>query len=477
MADLPATANTGQETRIREEDLDKLVASLRGRMIRPGDDGYEEARKVHNGLIDKRPGLIVVCAGVADVIESVNFARTNDLLVAVRGGGHNVAGTGVCDGGILVDLSQMRGIRVDPERRLASAQGGATWGDITHETQAFGLATPGGGVSSTGVAGSTLGGGMGLLQRKYGLSCDNLESVDLVTADGRFLTASRTMNEDLFWAVRGGGGNFGVATSLEYRIHPIGPTVMIASPMYAAAKAGEALRAWRDFVSKAPDEVTSVALFSNVPSVPTLPEDIQGAPVLTIAACYAGPIEEAERVLQPLREFDVPVVDFTAPVPYMAIISGSDALFPKGDYYYWKSAFLDSLSDQIIDALVARGVDRPSPRSMVELWHLGGAISRVGSAETAFGNRDAPFMLNISSIWGNPGDSDRNVEWTRELWAYMRRFSRAGLYLNFAGFGEEGDDLVRAAYGMPNYERLVALKNKYDPTNLFRTNRNIKPAS
>ena len=474
MADLRVTSVTAEERTIPEAAVADFRSGLRGELLLPGDSSYEEARRVHNGLIDRRPALILRCTGAADVMDAVNFARTNGILVAVRGGGHNVAGSGVCDGGILIDLSAMRGVHVDPRARTARAQGGATFGDVIREAQALGLAIPGGGASTTGVGGATLGGGMGLLQRKYGLCCDSLKSATVVTADGRFLTASQEENADLFWGLRGGGGNFGVVTSLEYRLHPVGPTVMLASPMYPADRAGEVLRAWRDFAATAPDEITSVALINNVPDLSALPTEVRGKPAVTIAACYSGPPEEGERAVQPLRELGTPLADFTAPVPYMVTVTGADPAFPKGDLYYWKSLYLDGLTDEVIDILVSRGVDRPSVRSQVELWHMGGAIARVGGHDMAFGWRDVAFMLNVASVWDRPQDSERNIKWTRDLWGEMGRFSRGGLYVNFPGFGEEGEELVRSAYGV-NYQRLVEVKRKYDPTNLFSVNMNIAP--
>jgi hypothetical protein len=425
---------------------------------------------------DKRPALIARCTGVADVIDTVNFARTHNLLLAVRGGGHNVAGSASCDGGVMLDLSLMNGVRVDPEARIAYAQGGATWGDVDRDTQAFGLATPGGVVSTTGIAGLTLGGGLGWLRRKHGLSIDNLLSVDIVTANGQFHTASETKNADLFWGIRGGGGNFGVVTQFEYRLHPVGPIVMLCAPWYAAETAGEVLPAWRDFMATAPEELSSNVLFWTVPPVPDFPEEAHGQRVIIPAAVYIGPVEEGERVVQPLRELGTPLLDLSGPIPWTAVQSAFDPFFPKGEQlYYFKSRYLNGLDDETMDTIISRAVKPPAPMILVVIWHYGGAMSRVGPGETAFVGRDAPYLFSVDSVWNDPQQSEEVITWSRDYLATMEPYSPGGLYINFAGLGEEGEALVRAAYGS-NYDRLVALKNKYDPSNLFRLNQNIKPA-
>ncbi len=351
---------TGAEAALSETVVEELASTLRGTLLRSGDPDYEEARLVWNDLIDKRPALIARCAGVGDVIDSVNFARENDLLLAVRGGGHNVAGTAVCDGGLVIDLSTMRRTRVDPERRTVRAEGGATWADLDRETQVFGLATPGGEVSETGIAGLTLGGGIGLLRRKYGLSCDNLLSADVVSADGLLLTASETENADLFWGIRGGGGNFGVVTTFEYRLHSVGPEVMSAAVMYPFERARELLSAWRDYTEQAPDEVTSEVLLWSIPDIPDFPEELRGEPTVVVAGMYAGPAEVGEREVRPLREFGTPLVDLSGVQPYTAAQSDFDAFFPEGLLYYWKSLYRH-LDDEAIAAMVVHAEDRPSP--------------------------------------------------------------------------------------------------------------------
>jgi FAD/FMN-containing dehydrogenase len=333
----------------------------------------------------------------------------------------------------------------------------------------------GGKVSTTGIAGLTLGGGLGWLRRLHGLSCDNLLSVDIVTADGQALTANETEHRDLFWGLRGGGGNFGVVTSFEYRLHAVGPEVMFCAVLYPIELAGDVLRAWRAFMAEAPETVSSVCALWSVPRSPLLPEEIHGRAVVVPQAMYAGPADEGEQILRPLRELGAPVLDLSGRMPYTTVQSLYDPFLPKGELqYYWKSLYLNSLGDEVIEAVVARAVERPSPRTVIPIWHLGGAVSRVGAAETAFGRRDAPFMLSIDSMWDDPRDSEVNIAWTRAFWDSMRPFSPGRLYLNFPGFGEENEALVRAAYGA-NYDRLVALKNKYDPDNLFRMNQNIKP--
>ena len=465
MVDLRVATLTGPDTVLGEADVEDFRSSLRGEMICPGDAGYDEARKVWNGMIDRRPGLIVRCAGVSDVINSVNFARTNDLLVAVRGGGHNVRGNAVCDGGIVIDMSQMKGIRVDPRRRTARAQAGLTWLDYDIETQAFGLASPGGTVSDTGIAGLTLGGGIGWLSGKHGLACDNLLSVDMVTADGRFLTASPTENADLFWGVRGGGGNFGVVTSFEYQLHPVGP-VLAGLLVHPFEKAKEVLEIYRDLSSTFPDEINTLAGFLSLPD---------GTPAVGILVCYNGPLESGEKALRPLREFGSPLSDEIRPMAYTELQTLLDEAVPSGRQYYFKSSFTRDINDEIIEALVDYYSKATSPLSIVMFQQMGGATGRVGEGETAFSHRDARYDFVIAAAWEDPGESEVHIRWARDLWEAIERFTTGGSYINHLGLeAEEGSDQIKAGYG-GNYERLIALKNKYDPTNLFRHNPNIKP--
>lgn len=455
---------------VAPEIVESLVSGVRGSVLRPGDDGYDEARTIQNGMINRRPGLIVRCSGAADVIAAVNFARENDVLLSVRGGGHNVAGNCVNDGGLVIDLSEMNGVYVDPGARIAHVQAGATWADLDRETQVYGLATPGGVVSTTGVAGLTLHGGMGHLRSKHGLSLDNLRSVQIVTADGQLRTASPSKNADLFWAVRGAGANFGVITSFEFQLHPVGPEVMLCSPAYHQDDAPQVLRKWRDFIQTAPDEFTPMTVFWNIPE--GLPEDVVGTPVVIIAGVYAGPVEEGQRFIQPLRELATPVLDLSSPMPFTAIQSAFDPFFPKGIHYYWKSTFVEELSDELIDAACELAAHRPSPKTTLIFWPQLGAASRPEADEMAFGQRHR-YMVSFESSWLDPADDEANIAWSRNAHDSMKRFNSEGAYLNFPGFGEEKEQMLRAAYGDANDERLVDLKTEYDPTNLFRMNQNI----
>lgn len=465
-------ATKSQATVIEETVVQKFKASLRGELLRPNDDGYETARKIWNGMIDRHPALIVRCAGAGDVVSAVNFARENKLLVAVRGGGHNAAGNAVCDDGVVIDLSRMKGMRIDPAQRTARAEAGLTWGEFDHETQAFGLALTGGIQSTTGIAGFTLGGGFGYLARKHGLTCDNLLSADVVTADGNFLIASPTENEDLFWGIRGGGGNFGVVTSFEFRLHPLGP-VLGGRILYSLAKANEVLRFYRDWVAYEPNESFTIAAFLTAAKAPNLPERIHGTSVLAIIVCYAGPIEQGKRLLEPLRKFGPPEVDQVGVMPYTALQAMLDAANPPGFQNYWKAEYIKGMSDKTIETLVSFAARKASPMSKLLFAHLGGAISRVGEDETAYAYRNAPFLLNINAMWSDPTEKDKHIGWARDFWTAMQPFSAGGVYVNF--LSEEGEDRVKAAYSPKTYERLVALKNKYDPTNFFRLNQNIKP--
>lgn len=458
---------------VDEAKVQEFKASLRGELIRPGDAGYDDARKIYNGMIDKRPALIARCTGAADVINAVNFARANKLLVAVRGGGHNVAGNAVCDGGIVIDLSRMKGIRIDPARLTARAEPGLTWAEFDRETQAFGLAMPGGIQSTTGIAGFTVGGGYGYLSRKHGLTIDNLLSADVVTADGRLLIASAKENDDLFWGIRGGGGNFGVVTSFEFRLHPVGPTVLGGRLIYPLDKAKEVLQFYRGFTANAPDELDTILAFVTAPKAAPMPEHIQGKPVLAVLVCYTGPIEEGKNIIQPLRTSCPPAIDLVAPTPYTALQKMLDAANPPGWQNYWKSEYLKGLSDEAIDTLVDYAAKRPSPMSKIMIAHLLGAVNRVGDDKTPYSHRDAPFIINIVGMWQDTTKNEENIKWARDLWNAVQPFATGGVYVNF--LMTEGADRVMAAYGKKKYERLAALKNKYDPANFFSLNQNIKP--
>jgi FAD/FMN-containing dehydrogenase len=463
MTDLRIITTRGTDAILEEAAVQDFAASLRGPLLRLGDGGYDAARKVWNGMIDRRPALIARCAGVADVIAAVRFARDHELLVSVRGGGHNITGNAVCEGGLMIDLSPMKSVRVDPVDRTARAEAGLTWGEYNRETQAFGLASTGGVVSTTGIAGLTLGGGLGWLMGKHGLSCDNLLSADLVTADGQFLTASADQHPDLFWGLRGGGGNFGVVTSFKYRVHPVGPVLagMVLHPM---AKAREVLRFYRDYARTCPDALTAFA---------ALMTSQEGAPVVALVVGYIGDLAEGEALVAPVRKFGSPLVDTIAPMSYVQLNQMFDAAFPYGGVQrYWKSSFLKQLGDDVLEILVDRGATMRSPMSMVGFFHVHGAAARVNANETAFGLRDDQWDYDVISQWDDPAESSGHIQWTREFWTAVEPFATGKVYVNHLD-AEEGTR-IRAAYS-DDYGRLVALKNKYDPTNLFRLNQNIKP--
>lgn len=458
-----------------ESAVQALRQQMRGQVILPRDDSYDEVRRVWNGMIDRYPAIIVRCLGPNDVIAAVNFARDNDLDIAVRGGGHNVAGYAVNDNGMMIDLSLMRGVRVNPVSRTVQVQGGAVWADVDRETQLFGLVVPSGHVSTTGVAGLTLGGGYGHLRNKYGLTADNLLSVDIVTADGRLLTASEQDYADLFWAVRGGGGNFGIVTSFEFRCHPVGTSVFRCVAFYPVEQGADVLRQWRDFMADGVDEFTSNVAFWTIPDLPIFPEAARGRQVVGVLGVYCGDLETAEQYTRPMRELGTPLLDLSGPAPYLLVQSAWDAFYPHGELnYYWKSSHLSGMTDDVIDNLVRYGTQMPNSLSLMLIWHFGGAVQRVDPAATAFWSRKVPFMVTFDAIWADPSEADACTIWSREGVRTMQNFSDGGSYLNFPGMGEEGDRMVRAAYG-GNFERLVAIKTKYDPTNVFHLNQNIKP--
>jgi hypothetical protein len=450
------------------------IGGFRGRLISANHADYDIARAVWNGAVDRRPRLIARCIGTADVVAAVRFARDHDLEIAIRGGSHNVAGTAVCDDGIVIDLSAMRAVRVDAAHRRAWVQGGALWGDVDRETQAHGLATTGGIVSHTGVAGLTLGGGIGWLMRKYGLAVDNLLAVDIVTADGKRLRASEDEHSDLFWALRGGGGNFGVVTSFEFRLHSVGPTLLAGPILWDASDAREVLRSYRDFIRDAPDELGTVVRFGAAPPISDIPEELRWRPVVMIGTCYAGPIEDGEQVLRPLRASRAPLLDLVGPTPYVAFQSALDSTVPHGWNYYWKSTHLPELCDELIDVIAGHAFSCSSPRSYVALFHLKGAVSRVSEGRTAFGNRQASHAITLDAVWrGGEAFADRDPAWTRGFFAALGRF-REGVYVNFLG-GDEAADRVREAYGDSGFDHLVDVKTAYDPDNVFHHNQNIRP--
>ncbi|NEQ53509.1 MAG: FAD-binding oxidoreductase [Leptolyngbya sp. SIO3F4] len=462
----------GSQTTVESADLKTLADQLRGSLIQPGDANYDEARRLWNGMFDKRPAVIVQCAGVADVIDAVCFARDRNLLVAIRGGAHNVAGLASYNDGFVIDLSQMRAVHVDPVVKTVRVEAGAQLGDIDRETQTFGLVVPTGVVSETGIAGLTLNGGVGWLRRKWGMTCDNLISVELVTADGNWLRASQTENADLFWALRGGGGNFGVVTAFEFELHPLGPEVMFCFVMYPDNK--EILQSYRKFAQSEPEEVGMLSFTGMVPADENFPKTWWHQPFFAIAACYVGPAADGEIVLQPLRELGTPIVDFSDRMPYTEVQKFLDADYPKGRNYYWKSVYLKELSDDTIDVLIALNRQAPSHHSTLDIWTMGGAMNRVSSDESPLSPREAPFMIGIEANWDNAKDSDCNIAWVRDCVNALAPFAAPGIYLNFPGFMEDADQMVKTAYG-ENFQRLVRVKQEYDPDNFFRLNQNIKP--
>ena len=476
MATQEVSSRTVGTVMLDDAAIEELRPGVRGRLIRSGDEPYEERRKVWNGMIEKHPALIVECTGTADVAAAVAFARERSLPISVRGGGHNVAGTAIAEGGVVVDLSLMNSVWVDPEHRTARVGGGATLGQVDHETQLFGLAVPAGAVSRTGIAGLSLHGGLGFLTRHHGLTCDNLLSADVVTADGRVLRVDRHNHPDLLWALRGGGGNFGVVTSFQFRLHLVGPEVWMALVMYPVAQAPSILKFYREFMAGAPDELMSIAIFWTTPGEEPIPEGARHLPALILFACYSGPLDEGERAIQPLRELGTPLADLSGPLPFVAAQQLFDPDYPDGRRYYWKSLYLRHLDDEVVAVLAQHATRRPSPLSSLDIWALGGAMSRVPAADSAFARRDAPFLLGIEANWDDPGQDAANMTWAREVFRDMEaRFPDEGAYLNFPGFVEDGGALVQQAYA-GNFARLQEIKTKYDPANLFRSNLNIRPA-
>lgn len=452
--------------------VDELQTSFRGELVRPDDVGYDTHRKVWNGSIDRHPALIARCTGVADIRAALRLARSQDLLVAVRGGGHSFPGLSVCDDGMLIDLGPMKGIRVDPEARTARVQAGVLLGELDRETQEFGLAVPSGIVTHTGVAGLTLGGGLGWVMRKYGLTIDQLLSVDVITAEGELVRASEDQNADLFWGVRGGGGNFGIVTEFEFRLNPVGPYVMAGPVFWPMGDAPELLRFYRDWIADCPDELMTIAVQRRAPALPIVPPDLVGKHVVAIAACYAGPVEEGERVLRPLKEFGSPVLDLCRPKPFVEHQKMFDPSFPHGWSYYVRSCDVAALNDDVIDIVVEHGRRITSPITSIGLWQMGGAVGRVEDGATAFNGRQAGFTFNINGNSKTADGFDAERQWARNYWSALAPH-HTSVYVNF--LMEEGEERVRQAYGAAKYDRLKALKRKYDPTNFFTLNQNIKP--
>jgi FAD/FMN-containing dehydrogenase len=457
-----------------EASLQELRDALRGELLGPGDEGYDEAKRLWNGAHDgAEPAVIARCTGPADVIAALGFARAHDLTVAVRGGGHSIPGYSTSDGGLVIDLGAMRNVRVDQAARRAYVGGGAVWGDVDHETQQFGLATTGGLVSTTGVAGFTLGGGIGWLMRRHGLACDNLVGADVVTADGRFLHASEGENADLLWGLRGGGGNFGIVTSFELALHPVGPEVY-AGPLFLPAEADrDLLRLYREWAPQQPDAITTAVSLATAPPLPVIPEEWHGKKVAIVIAVCAGPVEDGEALVRELRTIAEPVADLIHPMPYTFIQGLLDPLWPKGINAYFKAANLAGLSDETIDSLAALHVDTPGPQCEIHVHQMGGAVARVGQGDTAFPERSMPFVLNAVTGTPEPASLGAHTEWARSVVAAAEADETGRAYVNFLG----DDGVAESAYGEETYRRLVALKDEYDPTNVFRLNQNIEPSA
>jgi FAD/FMN-containing dehydrogenase len=454
-----------------------LAAVTMGRLILPGEEGYDAARRVWNAIIDRRPAVILRCEGLDDIVEGVRYAALHGLSVSVRGGGHNVAGHAVGDGALMLDLSAMRRVTVDREARLAWVEGGATWAEVDAATQAHGLATPGGLISETGVGGLTLGGGVGWLRSQHGLTIDNLVAAEVVTADGTVCIASADSHTDLFWALRGGGGNFGVVARFCLALHHFGPGVMFALPIYLAEDGAGPIRAWRDYLADKSDEVASLCEFSTLQGGPDIPAEHWGKRCFTLAAIFAGDVEEGERVLEPLRHLGRLAADFSGRMAYIDAQRLFDPLYPAGAYRcYWKSHLLGKLTDEMIDEGLANALTNPSDRSISSFWNFGGATSRVPADATAFGDRSFGWMYSLDSVWEQEADDEAVISWTRAAWERFRRHALDGrLYLNFAGLDDDGPELTHVAFGR-NFERLAAVKLRYDPKNMFRFNQNISPA-
>ena len=453
------------------------IHGFRGELITTDQAEYDAARAVWNGAVDRRPRLIARCSGAADAAAAVGFARDQGLEIAVRGGGHNVAGTAVCDDGIVIDLSAMRAVWVDPDGRTAQVQGGALWGDVDHETQAHGLATTGGIVGHTGVAGLTLGGGIGFLMRKHGLSVDNLVAAEVVTAEGSIVHASDDENPDLFWALRGGGGNFGIVTSFRFALHPVGPTVLAGPVFWAADDTTDVLRCYRDLAAQAPDELGTVVRLGTVPPLAVIPEELHWRPAIAVICCYAGAVDDGERAVEPLRRLGTPLVDLLAPTPYAAFQCGLDDTVPHGWRYYWKATNLAGLTDDTIAVIADHAYAARSPRSYSAMFHMGGAVARIPHHTTAYAGRDAAHNIIIDAVW-LPEESDEHARaetaWARRFLQALQPHGAHGVYVNFLD-ADDDTGRVREAYGDDIYRRLADVKAKYDPDNTFHHNKNIRP--
>jgi FAD/FMN-containing dehydrogenase len=462
---------------LSEESLAEFRMMLRGQALMPGDPGYDQVRPSFGAMYTDRPGLVVLCSGTADVVDAVNFARERGIEVTVRGGGHSIAGLSTSDGGMVIDLAPMNGVLVDPDSKVAHVQGGALWADVDREGQLYGLATPGGVVSDTGVAGLTLGGGYGWLRRTYGLSCDNVISYEVVAADGQVHNASADENPDLYWALRGGGGNFGIVTRFTFRLHPVGPIVAFGGVFYPSEDAETVLRGFREYAKTAPDTVNAMAVAITMPEDPHLPPPVHNQEVLVVGAVYVGDPEEGMRVIQPLRELGTPLADISQPMPFRMVQAAFDGFFPRGEVRtYWKSTSATELSDGLIGVCAARSQGRPAPLATIVVWLTGGQVNRVDENDAAFGERSAAYLLSVEGSWHDPADDDKVISWVRESWSEIAEFGTGSTYLNFTGIADEASETgVEAAFGS-KLERLAKIKATYDPDNFFHRNNNIVPA-
>ena len=473
MSGLQVKTRSNGDVTLQEDTIQKFKESLRGELIRSDDPGYDDARSIWNAMIDRRPALIARCLGVADVVTCVNFAREHGLLLSIKGGGHNISGLAVCDGGLMIDMSRMRGVWVDPTTRTARAQAGCLLGDVDRETQLHGLAAVLGFISNTGIAGLTLGGGFGYLTRRFGWTSDNLLSMEVVTADGRVVQASEKENRDLFWGLCGGGGNFGVVTGFEYKLHPVGPEVMAGAIAWRAEYAGEVLEMLRNLMEQAPPELVCVAGLRIAPPAPWLSKDIHGKPIVALFVCHTGRLTDGEKLVAPIKAFGTPVGDIVQQRTYVSQQNLLDATQPKGRRYYWKSEFLPNLKPELLAKTISHAEAIASPHSAILLFPLDGALNRFPEDHSSVGNRDTAWVLNIAASWEKAENDKTNIDWARAAWRDMRSFSTGGTYMNFLT-EEETDDRIHAAY-RKNYERLVEIKTKWDPANLFQMNKNIAP--
>ncbi len=475
MPNLKIATLEGDSTTLSENRLDKFISGLRGEVLLRDHHDYEEVRKIWNGMIDKRPAMIVRCMGVADVTDCVNLARENNLLISVRGGGHNIAGNAVCEAGLMIDLSLMKSVLADPHKKTANVSAGCCLGEVDHETQRFGLMMPAGIVTTTGAAGLTLGGGFGWTSRKYGLTCDSVISYDVVTAGGQFIKVSRDQNPDLYWGLRGGGGNFGIVTNFEYRLYGFGPEVAAGLCFYPFKYAKDVLNFYKEYSEQVPNEVSMICVLRCVPDAPIFPKSEVGKPMIALGFCYSGPVEEGLKYAKPIGQLGKPYANGIKPVMFTDLQSMLDAGQPKGKKYYWKAENLGPLTQGCIDTLIEYVSKITSPTTLVPLFQMRGAVSDIGENDTAYSHRDAAIALNINASWDDPAEEKTHIGWTRNFWKALQPYSTGGGYINFQS-NDEGYERVQSAYGEQKLQRLTALKNEYDPNNLFRLNQNIKPA-